>query len=154
LKKNIALFVKNIVDANDKTAHFGDEEFKPKDEFDLPLYAIEEKFTCSSSIRNFTQELRTFSAKNRLGPEAELDLLKLFHKVLPPTCSLPIKIVPKSQNMTSLVDKVLEETEKNESGVIELDMCINGCCVYVNHLEDNIMCPSTGIFFQRRIFNS
>lgn len=140
LTKRISALVNNHVNDYEKEVEKQKGEFTHRDEFDDPVFTLSDSTKCGTSVRQLAEKVRAFTAKHKLGVEAEADFFRICQDIVPQNSKLPIIVGAKSHKIISKIDKVLNTESTN--GLIELDMCKNGCCVFVNDLVNAQFCPT------------
>jgi len=100
----------------------------------IPLYPLSNisKKQCALKLRNVT-------AKHKLSAVAELDLLILLKEILPNNSNLPLRQSKNGSHISEL-DSCLSQ-ENIMRGVVDFDICPNGCVVYVGDDSLKLECP-------------
>jgi hypothetical protein len=83
--------------------------------------------------------LRNVTAKHKLSAVAELDLLILLKEILPNNSNLPLRQSKNGSHISEL-DSCLSQ-ENIMRGVVNFDICPNGCVVYVGDDSLKLECP-------------
>jgi len=115
------------------------ERGNTKNQFEFPLF----EGSCKST-KDLAEIVRNICSSNNIGLKGEGDILSGIAECFKdcPNLKLPCSVNSKGK-VISTIDKVLDSSSID--GIMEFDMCINGCTVYVGDSEDDVACQHCNI---------